>query len=150
MVVIETPEAEERVARTQKRTRICNRSILYTFTVAKKMLPPWEGCSQSPQKHLTVWHKAVVAEPQCSSPPTPHPCIIFPNPTSIPSCSEPIPSKVQENQPPSRGTPAREGHPIIACPTPEEGAWKWYQHHLPRSGQLFALVLTSQNCQAGA
>lgn len=69
MVVLETPETEERVARTQKRIRICNRRILYTFTVTKKMLPPWEGCSQSPQKLLTIWHKAVVAKLQCSSPP---------------------------------------------------------------------------------
>lgn len=147
VVVLETPETEERVARTQKRIRVCNRRILYTFTVTKKMLPPWKGCSQSPQKLLTIWHKAVVAKPQCSSPPPPPPSFSPTPPASHPAPSLSLP-KYEENQP-SRGTPAREGHRIIACPTPGEGAWKWYQHHLPRSGRLFALVLTSQNCEAG-
>lgn len=115
MVVIETPETEERVARTQKRASIFNRSVLYTFAVPKKMLPPLEGCSQSPQKLLTVWYKAVVTEPRFSSPPTPLPRIILPNPTSIPACSKPIPSKVL-------GKPAEQRDP---------GQRRASDHHTP-------------------
>lgn len=50
MVAIETPEPEERVARTQKRARVCIKRILYSFTGGQTNAPTLGGVLAEPQK----------------------------------------------------------------------------------------------------
>lgn len=50
VVAIETPETEERVARTQKRARVCIKRILYSFTGGQTNAPTLGGVLAEPQK----------------------------------------------------------------------------------------------------
>lgn len=146
VVAIETPESEEHVARTQKRARVCNRRILYSFTGSQENISTLGGVlSQSPKRYLTALHKALVlggapAPPPASSSPT--------LPASQPASSLSL-LKSGETQR-SRGNPAKEGRPFISRPTAGEGVWSPHEPHLPRSQKPFALALTSQNCEAAA
>lgn len=50
VVAIETPETEERVARTQKRARVCIKRIFYSFTGGQTNAPTLGGVLAEPQK----------------------------------------------------------------------------------------------------
>lgn len=117
MVAIETPEAEERVARTQKRTGICNQRILYSFTggqenasiLGERLAEPPKGTSQPGTKQGSS------AEPLCP------PSLPATSISATPAASQPVPFKVSEKPAeqrkpcPRRASDHRTPHPRRRC-----------------------------------